>query len=92
MFGMVPLCYAVFQWQNSCGIHLGKKQAGYGMQSHDSAAEMDAAQPLSTDAKVPTYYVTVSPDAKVHTHTHYITISADGKVHIHCVKISFSTH
>jgi len=78
----------VFQWQNSCGIHWGKKQAGYGMQSHASAAEMDAAQPLSTDDKVHTYYVTISPDAKVHTHTHYVTISADAKVHIHCVKIS----
>jgi len=92
---MVPLYYVVFQWQNSCGVHWGKKQAGYGMQSHASAAEMDAAQPLSTDAKVPTYYVTISPDAKVHTHTHththYVTIS-DAKVHIHCVKISISTH
>ena len=67
-FAMVPLCYVVFQWQNICGIHLGKKQAGYGMQSHASAAEMDAAQPLSRDAKVSTYYVTISPDAKVHTH------------------------
>ena len=72
---MVLLYYVVFQWQNSFGIKLGKKQAGYGMQSHASAAEMDAAQPLSTDAKVPTYYVTISPDANVlslslsHTHT-----------------------
>jgi len=67
---MVPLYYVVFQWQNSCGIHWGKREAGYGMQSHASAAEMDAAKPLSTDAKVPRYYVTISPDAKVHTHTH----------------------
>jgi hypothetical protein len=67
---VVSLYYVVFQWQNSCGIHWGKKQAGYGMQSHATAAEMDAAVPLSTDAKVPTYYLTISPDAKVHTHTH----------------------
>jgi hypothetical protein len=87
---MVPLCCVVFQWQNSYAINLGKKQAGYGMQSHTSAAEMDVAQPLSTDAKVHIYYVTVSPDAKVHAH--YITISVDGKAHIHCVKIFISTH
>jgi hypothetical protein len=66
---MVLLCYIVFQWRNSCGINLGKKKTGFGMQSHSSAAEMDAAQPLSTDPKVPTFYVTISPDAKVHTHT-----------------------
>jgi len=40
------------------------------MQSHATAPEMDAALPLSTDAKVPTYYLTISPDAKVHTYTH----------------------
>lgn len=53
-----PLKYAIFlailklrRWQNSYAINLGKKQAGYGMQSHTSTAEMDVAQPLSTDAK-----------------------------------------
>jgi hypothetical protein len=30
----------------------GKKQAGYGVQSHSSLAEMEVAQPLSPDAKV----------------------------------------
>jgi hypothetical protein len=42
----------VLQWQNSRGIKTGKKQAGYGMQSHSSLAEMEVAQPLSADAKV----------------------------------------
>jgi hypothetical protein len=55
---------------------LGKKKAGFGMQSHSSAAEMDAAQPLSTDPKVHTFYVTISPDAKVHVQCDKISISA----------------
>lgn len=42
----------MLQWQNNYGIKTGKKQAGYGMQSHSSLAEMDVAQPLSPDAKV----------------------------------------
>lgn len=46
------------------------------MQSHSSAAEMDAAQPLSTDPKVHTFYVTISPDAKVHVQCDKISISA----------------
>jgi hypothetical protein len=75
----------VFQWQNSYGINLGKKQAGYGMQSHTSAAEMDVAQPLSTDAKVHIYNVTISPD------TYYVTISVAGKVNLHCIKTFIST-
>jgi hypothetical protein len=47
-----PLCFDIFQWQNSYGMKLAKKQAGYGVQSHASPAMMDVAQPLSSDAKV----------------------------------------
>jgi hypothetical protein len=89
----------MFQWQNSVRINVGKKQAGYGMQSHASIAEMDVAQPLSIDAKVLINYITISADAKVHMHnvtisadakvyTHYVTISTDATVHTHCVTIS----
>jgi hypothetical protein len=48
----IPLCFVIFQWQNSYGMKSAKKQAGYGVQSHALPAMMDVAQPLSPDAKV----------------------------------------
>ncbi|XP_069689416.1 uncharacterized protein [Periplaneta americana] len=45
------IVFQVRRWQNIYGKKSGKKQAGYGMQSHISPVEMDIAQPLSSDAK-----------------------------------------
>jgi hypothetical protein len=49
---VASLYFVVLQWQNSHGFKSGKKQAGYGIQSHNSVADMDATQQLSSDAKV----------------------------------------